>query len=197
MNAKDKARQIYLARLPQNLRKARMGTTEQPTIKVVESGYMRMNRLFENIQGEILDLGIFGEALSVVAAQSWLNRAYQTIVDRSEEITNLPEKQEYTNLATIIQSAIPVSTATEESVEQNLQILRQQIVVGNQDSKTLRKIKMHLITSIGEVLLPPENEQTPEEGGMPPESGEAGGPPPEGEPPGGAPPPPGGAPPPG
>ena len=114
----------------------------------------------------------------MAAAQAWLNRAYQTVLNRSTAIPNLAEKEEYTKLATVIQAAIPVNTATEESVEQNLSILRQQIVVGEGDSETLRKLKTHLISSISEVLAPSEQPTSPEGGAAPP--GGEGETPPEG-----------------
>jgi hypothetical protein len=112
---------------------------------------------------------IFDEALDVAAAQAWLNRAYQTVLNRSTSIPNLAEKDEYTKLATVLQAAIPINNATEESVEQNLSILRQQIVIGETDSETLRKLKSHLISSISEVLAPTEQPTSPEGVAAPPE----------------------------
>jgi hypothetical protein len=126
---------------------------------------VRFNSLLENLEEAPLEEErgiIFDEALDVAAAQAWLNRAYQTVLNRSTAIPNLAEKEEYTKLATVIQAAIPINNATEESVEQNLSILRQQIVVGEADSETLRKLKSHLISSISEVLAPTEQPTSPE-----------------------------------
>lgn len=177
----NKTRLIYLARLPEHVRAAQKAKLEKKKVIPVESGYMRMKRLLETVEEAIL----FDEALDVATAQAWLNRAYQTIVDRSEEITNIVEKEEYTKLATVIQAAIPVNNAPEDSVESNLQILRQQIIVGEEDSRTLRKLKMHLITSISEVLVGTADGGGAEDegGGAPP--ADQGGAPPADMPPGG------------
>ena len=181
MNRRTKASQIYLARLPRHLH-AKVGKSlpVQELSSANVNPYTRFNALLEGLEEE---RGIiFDEALDVAAAQSWLNRAYQTVLNRSTSIPNLAEKEEYTKLATVIQAAIPINNATEESVEQNLSILRQQIIVGETDSETLRKLKSHLISSISEVLAPTEQptspegvatpapgEEAPGEEGMPPE----------------------------
>jgi hypothetical protein len=181
MNPRAKASLIYLARLPRHLHaKAGKAIPPQELGSANANAYARFNTLLEGLEEE--DLGeersiIFDEALDVAAAQAWLNRAYQTVLNRSTSIPNLAEKEEYTKLATVIQAAIPVNAATEESVEQNLSILRQQIVVGEQDSESLRKLKSHLISSISEVLAPTEQPTSPEGVATPPE----GGAPPEGE----------------
>jgi hypothetical protein len=196
MNSKSRENLIYLARLPKNLRDKKKAKAA-PAVEVKEDNtYVRMRKLMDAVdRGPGL---LFGEALSVPEAQAWLNRAYQTIIGRSETINSLPEREEYTKLANLIQTATPISNATAESVESNLQILRQQIQVGEQDSHALRTLKQHLITSIGEVLAPPDEETPPEEGAPPPgeegiPGGEEMGPPGQGGPPppggGGAPPP--------
>lgn len=87
-------------------------------------------------------------------AQTWLNRAYQTIIGRSETINSLSEREEYTKVAHSVQAALPMSNATTESLASNLQLLRQQLQVSEQDSHALRTLKQHLITSIDEVLAP-------------------------------------------
>jgi hypothetical protein len=181
MNPRAKASQIYLARLPRHLReKVGKRTPPQELTSANVNPYVRFNNLYESLEEENLEeeRGIlFDEALDVAAAQAWLNRAYQTVLNRSTSIPNLAEKDEYTKLATVLQAAIPINNATEESVEQNLSILRQQIVVGEQDSETLRKLKSHLISSISEVLAPTEQPTSPEgvatapEGGAPGEEG--------------------------
>ena len=161
MNPRAKASQIYLARLPRHLR-AKVGKSlpVQELTSANTNPYTRFNALYEGLEEE---KGlIFDEALDVAAAQAWLNRAYQTVLNRSTSIPNLAEKEEYTKLATVIQAAIPINNATEESVEQNLSILRQQVVVGDQDSETLRKLKSHLVSSISEVLAPTEQPTSPE-----------------------------------
>src|SRR4029077_1097360 len=139
------------------------------------NSYTRFNALYEGLGEENLEEErgiIFDEALDVAAAQAWLNRAYQTVLNRSISIPNLAEKEEYTKLATVIQAAIPINSATEESVEQNLSILRQQIIVGETDAETLRKLKSHLISSISEVLAPTEQPTSPEGvGATPPGEG--------------------------
>ena len=192
MNHKSRANLIYLSRLPKKLQAAKMPKVKPAEAKV--NTYVRMRKLMDIVEkGPGL---LFGEALSVPEAQAWLNRAYQTIISRSEKINSLPEREEYVNLASLIQKATPISNATAESVESNLQILRQQIQIGEQDSESLRKVKQHLITSIGEVLAPPD-EQSPEEpgagappeAGAPDEMGAGANPELEGPPPGGAPPP--------
>jgi len=181
MNPRAKASQIYLARLPRHLRE-KVG--KSPPVQELSSAnvnpYTRFHNLIESLEEEPLkeERGIiFDEALDVAAAQAWLNRAYQTVLNRSTSIPNLAEKEEYTKLATVIQAAIPINNATEESVEQNLSILRQQIVVGETDSETLRKLKSHLVSSISEVLSPTEQPTSPEGVGATPPGEE---PPPEG-----------------
>jgi hypothetical protein len=179
MNPRDKTWQIYLARLPRHLRaKAGKSLPPQELSSANTNSYTRFNALLEGLEEE---RGIiFDEALDVAAAQAWLNRAYQTVLNRSTAIPNLAEKEEYTKLATVLQAAIPINNATEESVEQNLSILRQQIVVGETDSEALRKLKSHLISSISEVLAPTEQPTSPEgvaappEGAAPPEEGPPG-----------------------
>jgi hypothetical protein len=180
MNPRDRAYQIYLAKLPRHLH-AKVGKRfpVQELSSENISPYTRFNALFEGLEEE---RGIiFDEALDVAAAQAWLNRAYQTILNRSTSIPNLAEKEEYTKLATVVQAAIPINNATEESVEQSLSILRQQIVVGEEDSETLRKLKSHLVTSISEVLAPTEQPTSPEGVGATP-PGEGGEPTPPEEP---------------
>jgi hypothetical protein len=168
MNPRDKGWQIYLARLPRHLRdKAGKATPPQELSSANANAYARFNVLLENLEEE--KSIIFDEALDVAAAQAWLNRAYQTVLNRSTQIPNLAEKDEYTKLATVLQAAIPINNATEESVEQNLSILRQQIVIGEQDSETLRKLKSHLISSISEVLTPTEQPTSPQGVAAPPE----------------------------
>jgi hypothetical protein len=158
MNSKSRANLIYLSRLPKKLQ-AKKAPKFQPAAEAKENTYVRMRKLMDTVdRGSGL---LFGEALSVPEAQAWLNRAYQTIIGRSETINSLPEREEYTKLANLIQTATPVSNATAESVESNLQILRQQIQIGEQDSEGLRKVKQHLISSIGEVLAPPAEETPP------------------------------------
>jgi hypothetical protein len=169
--------------LPVHLRRKALAPKEEIKEEAPRSNaFARFSRLVDNLTENLEEERgiIFDEALDVAAAQAWLNRAYQTVLNRSTQIPNLAEKEEYTKLATVIQAAIPVNTATEESVEQNLSILRQQIVVGEQDSETLRKLKNHLISSISEVLSPTEQPTSPEgvaappggEGEAPPEGGE-------------------------
>lgn len=178
MNPRAKASQIYLARLPRHLRE-KVGK-KQPPQELSSANinpYVRFNSLLEGLEEEKPleeERGILvDEALDVAAAQAWLNRAYQTVLNRSTSIPNLAEKEEYTKLATVIQAAIPINNATEESVEQNLSILRQQIVVGEEDSETLRKLKSHLISSISEVLTPTEQPTSPEGVGATPPGEEA------------------------
>jgi hypothetical protein len=174
---------LYLARLPVYLRRKALAPKEAISEEAPRSNaFARFSRLVDNLTENLEEERgiIFDEALDVAAAQAWLNRAYQTVLNRSTAIPNLAEKEEYTKLATVIQAAIPVNTATEESVEQNLSILRQQIVVGEQDSETLRKLKSHLISSISEVLSPTEQPTSPEGVGAPP-GGEEGAPPEGGE----------------
>jgi len=180
MNRAQKISQnIYLARLPVHLRRKALAPKEEIKEEVAgPNAFARFSSLVEELEEDRSI--IFDEALDVAAAQAWLNRAYQTVLNRSTQIPNLAEKEEYTKLATVIQAAIPINTATEESVEQNLSILRQQIVIGEQDSETLRKLKSHLITSISEVLAPTEQPTSPEGVAAPPE----GVTPPEGAPPG-------------
>jgi hypothetical protein len=161
MNPKSRANLIYLSRLPKKMQAAKLPKAK-PAAEAKDNTYVRMRKLMDHVdKGPGL---LFGEALSVPEAQAWLNRAYQTIIGRSETINSLPEREEYTKLANLIQTATPISNATAESVESNLQILRQQIQVGEQDSHALRTLKQHLITSIGEVLAPPDEETPPEEG---------------------------------
>jgi hypothetical protein len=158
----------------------------QPPPKKAETPGGRFSRL-------VSESGLVVEGLDVARAIVWLNQAYQTIIDRSEEITMLPEKEEYTNLATVIQAAIPVNNATPESVASNLNILRQQIQLKEDDSEMLRKLKAHLIKSISEVLANPQA-GAPEAGEAGAEAGgQGGGPPSGGAAPGGPPPPTGGA----
>jgi hypothetical protein len=168
MNPRDKAWQVYLAKLPRHLQ-AKVGkrTPPQELSSANANAYARFNALLENLEEE--KSIIFDEALDVAAAQAWLNRAYQTVLNRSTQIPNLAEKDEYTKLATVLQAAIPINNATEESVEQNLSILRQQIVIGETDSETLRKLKSHLISSISEVLAPTEQPTSPQGVAAPPE----------------------------
>jgi hypothetical protein len=179
MNPRAKASQIYLARLPRHLReKVGKRIPPQELDSAAANSYTRFNALYESLGEENLEEErgiIFDEALDVAAAQAWLNRAYQTVLNRSISIPNLAEKEEYTKLATVIQAAIPINNATEESVEQNLSILRQQIVVGDEDSETLRKLKSHLVSSISEVLAPTEQPTSPEGvGATPPGEGAPG-----------------------
>jgi hypothetical protein len=179
MNSRAKASQIYLARLPRHLReKVGKPTPPQELSSENTNSYVRFHALYEGLEEEPLEEErgiIFDEALDVAAAQAWLNRAYQTVLNRSISIPNLAEKEEYTKLATVIQAAIPINSATEESVEQNLSILRQQIIVGETDSETLRKLKSHLISSISEVLAPTEQPTSPEGvGATPPGEGAPG-----------------------
>lgn len=189
MNHRDRARQIYLARMSPTLQRQAQEKKDSPASTAPLNQYMRFHALVESI----------GEALDVATAQAWLNRAYQTVLNRSTQIPSLSEKEAYSKLANVIQAAIPISSATEEDVEQNLALLRQQIIIGEGDSEVLRKLKSHLITSLSEVLSPtqkesPEEEQAGAPGEMPPPGGgggEMGGPPPAGGPGG----PPGGGPP--
>jgi hypothetical protein len=176
----NRAQQIYLARMPVSFRRKALAPKEERKEEVPgPNAFARFSRLVEGLEEE--RSLIFDEALDVAAAQAWLNRAYQTVLNRSTSIPNLAEKEEYTKLATVIQAAIPINTATEESVEQNLSILRQQIIIGETDSESLRKLKSHLISSISEVLAPTEQPTSPEGVAAPPEGAEAGGgaPPPE------------------
>jgi hypothetical protein len=120
---------------------------------------------------------VVDEALDIARAQAWLSRAYQTVIDRSQTINSIPEREAYTKLATIIQAAKPMNDAPPETVESNLQILRQQIVIGEQDSEMLRKLKNHLINSINEVLIPGQEGAASDEmgGGEPMPGGTPGG----------------------
>jgi hypothetical protein len=188
---------IYLSRLPRKARerfiaKQNEGKPKPKAPPSEPNAFLRFNKKVSEAVVEALDVG---------TTQAWLNRAYQTILNRSTSISNLSEKDQYVKLASVVQAAIPVNNASADNVEQNLQILRQQITITEQDSEGLRKLKSHLISSIGEVLSPtegeaPGGEAAPEGGeemGGPPggEMGgeEMGGPPPEE---GGAPPPAGG-----
>src|ERR1700747_1736130 len=142
MNPRDKAWQIYLAKLPRHLQvKAGKATPPQELSSANANAYARFNVLLEKLEEE--KSIIFDEALDVAAAQAWLNRAYQTVLNRSTSIPNLAEKEEYTKLATVIQAAIPINNATEESVDKNLSILRQQIVMREPDSETCGKLQSH------------------------------------------------------
>jgi hypothetical protein len=155
MNLRSRERQIYLSRLNPTQR-ARIKAAE----KAKEEGKKAKEAvvpLKENRFSRLLaEAGLVIEGLDVARAIVWLNQAYQTIIDRSEEITMLPEKQEYTQLATVIQAAIPVNNATPESVASNLNILRQQIQLKEDDSEMLRKLKGHLIKALSEVLANPQ-----------------------------------------
>jgi hypothetical protein len=190
MNLRSRERQIYLSRLnPTQRAKIKAAEKEKKEAKAgktkTESAGARFSRL-------VSESGFVVEGLDVARAIVWLNQAYQTIIDRSEEITMLPEKEEYTKLATVIQAAIPVNNATPESVASNLNILRQQIQLKEDDSEMLRKLKAHLIKALSEVLANPQAgaPDADEAGEAPPGGEEApGGPPPGG---GGPPPPPGG-----
>jgi hypothetical protein len=183
MNLRSRERQIYLSRLnPTQRAKIKAAEKEKKEAKTAketktENAGVRFSRI-------VSESGYVVEGLDVSRAITWLNQAYQTIIDRSEEITMLPEKEEYTKLATVIQAAIPVNNAPPESVASNLNILRQQIQLKEDDSEMLRKLKAHLIKALSEVLANPS-------GGAPGED-EAGAEAPGGEAPGG-PPAPGGA----
>lgn len=168
----NRAQQIYLSRLNASLRrKALLPKEEKEPETFRPNAFARFEGLVENLEENLEEERgiIFDEALDVAQAQAWLNRAYQTTLNRSTAIPNLAEKEEYTKLATVIQAAIPINNATEESVEQSLSILRQQIVVGEEDSEALRKLKSHLISSISEVLAPTEQPTSPEGVAAPPE----------------------------
>lgn len=177
MNLRSRESRIYLSKLSPTQR-AKIKAAEEEKRKKAEPK-KEERKGFVQI---VTESGLVIEGLDVARAIVWLNQAYQTIIDRSEEITMLPEKEEYTNLATVIQAAIPVSNATPESVASNLNILRQQIQLKEDDSEMLRKLKAHMIKAISEVLANPQAGA--------PEAGEAGAPgagapPPAGGPPGG------------
>jgi hypothetical protein len=152
MNLRSRERQIYLSRLNPTQRARIKAAEKEEREKKAKMAPLKENR-FSRLLAEA---GLVIEGLDVARAIVWLNQAYQTIIDRSEEITMLPEKQEYTNLATVIQAAIPVNNATPESVASNLNILRQQVQLKEDDSEMLRKLKAHLIKSLSEVLANPQ-----------------------------------------
>lgn len=157
MNPKNtRERQLYLSRLNPTQRakaKAAAALEKKPEPKT-ENAYTRFNRIVEAAEAVV-------EGIDVGRAITWLNQAQQVITKRSEEITNMPEKEAYTRLATVIQAAIPINNASPDNVESNLSILRQQIQLQDTDSDQLRSIKVHLIDKISEVLNNPQ-EGTPE-----------------------------------
>jgi hypothetical protein len=193
MNLRSRESRIYLSRLSPSQRAKIKAAEKEKREKAAEPKKENAGVRFSRI---VAESGLVVEGLDPSQAITWLNQAYQTIVNRSEEITMLPEKEEYTNLATLIQAAIPTSDATPESVSSNLNILRQQIQLKEDDSEMLRKLKAHLIKSISQVLSSPQAgapeagaEGAPPGGGAPPPGGAGGVP-------GGAPAPAGGGPPP-
>jgi hypothetical protein len=180
MNPRSKERQIYLSRLSPSLRQKIKEKEKKQTEPRQENASERFRRIVEAS-------GLVIEGIDVGRAITWLNQAQQVITKRSEEITNMPEKDAYVKLATVIQAAIPVNNADPDSVESNLNILRQQIQLQDSDSDQLRSLKVHLINKLSEVLNNPQ-EGTPgaEEAGQeagPEAGGEMGGP---AAPPGGA-----------
>src|SRR5262252_11200554 len=153
MNLRSRETRIYLSRLSPTqrakIKAAEREKREKAEPKKAENAGTRFTRI-------VAESGLVVEGLDPSQAITWLNQAYQTIVNRSEEITMLPEKEEYTKLATLIQAAIPTSDASPETVSSNLNILRQQIQLKEDDSEMLRKLKAHLIKSISQVLANPQ-----------------------------------------